>query len=111
MQQEKAATYQQKPKGKPRGRPFSKGQSGNPAGKPRGTPNKATVEVRALASELVNSPEYLAGLTGRLHAGKCAPAVEAMLWHYAHGKPPERHEIAGPDGEAPVLVVRWQHES
>ena len=35
----------------------------------------------------MDDPNYHAQLQERLLAGKLAPAVECMLWHYAKGKP------------------------
>jgi hypothetical protein len=71
------------------------GQSGNPRGRPKGTPNKATAEAKAVCSRLVDDPVYQAKLQQRLRAGKLAPAVECMLWHYAKGKPKEQIEVDG----------------
>ena len=64
-------------------------------GRPKGSLNKATVEVRELADRLLNRPEYFASLQRRLDANKCAPAVEAMVWHYWKGKPKETVEHTG----------------
>ncbi len=66
---------------------FRKGRSGNPAGKARGVQNKVTVEARQAAAEIVDNPDYRAALKARAFAGRLAPAVEVMLWHYAHGAP------------------------
>lgn len=65
-------------------------------GREKGTPNKTTLEVREAASELIDDPAYRKNLAKRLKAGKAAPAVEALMWHYAKGKPVERHEVGGP---------------
>lgn len=64
-------------------------------GRTAGTPNKATVEVRALCQRLLSDREYQNNLRARLTAGDLPPAVEAMLWHYAYGKPKERVEVTG----------------
>jgi uncharacterized protein DUF5681 len=72
---------------------FRKGQSGNPAGRLEGVPNKATAEAKAVCALLVDDPTYRARLETRLVAGKLAPAVECMLWHYRFGKPTERVEV------------------
>jgi hypothetical protein len=72
-------------------------------GRKKGTPNKATADVRALCTQLLTDPAYVANFTERLHAGKLAPHVEALLWHYAYGKPVEHLEVGGEDGR-PVEV-------
>lgn len=78
------------------GRPFPKGQSGNPRGRTKGVPNKVTVEARKAATELVDDPVYRKKLKADLQRRKVAPAIEALLWHYAKGKPVERHEVGQP---------------
>ena len=35
----------------------------------------------------MSDPTYRAKLIARAQAGTLAPPVEAMLWHYAYGKP------------------------
>lgn len=80
-----------------RGKPFTKGDPR--AGRPKGAPNKVTAEVRKAAQGLVEDPVYRASLKERLQSGKLAPAMEALLWHYAYGKPKEVHELVGQDGE------------
>lgn len=77
-------------------KPFQKGEGGRPAG----IPNKATREIRAMARSLVEDPEYVENLRIRLRSGKCAPAVECMLFHYAYGEPPKTLIVAG-DAESP----------
>jgi hypothetical protein len=64
-------------------------------GRRKGTPNKATVEAKTVCNRLVDDPVYQATLQRRLRAGKLAPAVECMLWHYAKGKPKEQIEVDG----------------
>ena len=63
----------------------------------KGTPNKSSGEVREIARNLVNDPQYLASLKIRLEEGK-ASNIEPTLWAYAYGKPKEapeslRHEV------------------
>jgi hypothetical protein len=79
---------------------------GGPGRKP-GVPNKVTQEVKAVASRLVDDPDYLASLERRLKRGKCAPAVETMLWHYAKGKPKDQLEVTGADGGPLIQAIRW----
>lgn len=77
-------------------------------GRTKGVPNKATVEVRELSRSLVNDDDYLVKLRAQLRAGRCAPAVESMLWHYAYGKPKDTIEHTGPDGaplHPPVALI------
>lgn len=74
------------------------------AGRPPGVPNKATLEAKEACSGLVDDPAYRKRLRRRLLAGKLAPAVETMLWHYAKGKPKETVGLEGPNG-GPVEVV------
>lgn len=75
---------------------FKPGESGNPAGRPPG-PSRITIEVRAAAAELIDSPTYRAKLAADLDARKVAPLIEQMLWHYARGKPVERIEVVTSD--------------
>lgn len=84
--------------GNQRGRPFSRGRSGNPGGRPKGVPNKATREVREIARAIIDDPEYRRRLVKRVQDGKVAPAVEALLWHYAYGKPKDTVEVSGSGG-------------
>lgn len=72
-------------------------------GRPKGSLNRTTLEVREFARHQIEDPEYQASLRRRMIAGK-APQMEMLLFHYAYGKPVERHEVnayaraAGPDG-------------
>jgi hypothetical protein len=52
----------------------------------KGAANKVTREVREVATELVESPQYRAHLERRLISGQIAPAIEVMLWHFAYGR-------------------------
>ena len=81
---------------------FKKGEGG----RPKGVPNKSTGEIAARCKALIESPDYQADFRQRLAEGKLPPALEAMTWHYAYGKPVERHEIGGQDGaQIPITVI------
>ena len=54
-------------------------------GRIKGTPNKATVEARELARNLLGT-KYQERLKQRLLAGE-AGSMEALLWLYAFGRP------------------------
>jgi hypothetical protein len=56
-------------------------------GRPKGRPNQATLELRRLAEQIIDNPEYLQKLTQAMIDRTVAPAVEVMLWAYAKGRP------------------------
>jgi len=62
-------------------------------GRKMGTPNRATIEIKEIARELVNGPEYRHNLERRLKSGRLAPAMEQTLWAYAYGKPKETTDV------------------
>lgn len=68
-------------------------------GRAVGTPNKRTGEVKARCRALIEAPSYVETFQQRLAAGTLPPALEAMTWHYAYGKPPEHLEHSGPQGQ------------
>ena len=73
-------------------------------GRRKGTPNKVTAEVRVVCAAILDDPTYRTNLTARARAGTLAPAVEAMLWHYAFGKPKESLDVTvGPAGDLSEL--------
>jgi hypothetical protein len=74
-------------------------------GRVRGQPNKTASLVGERCRALIESPEYRDYFQHRLMVGQLAPALEAMTWHYAYGKPVERQELSGPNG-APIPFVR-----
>lgn len=80
--------------------PYAKGQGG----RPKGVRNKASVDVEATCRRLVDDPVYRKTFTARLKDGTLPPALEAMTWHYAYGKPIERHILTGDTEGGPVLV-------
>ena len=63
-------------------------------GRRLGVPNRASVEVRAFCQRLVADPEYRVNLEQRWRAGELPPALEAMIWSYAVGKPPQALDVA-----------------
>ena len=73
-------------------------------GRRKGTPNKVTAEARAVCAAILDDPTYRTNLTRRARAGTLAPAVEAMLWHYAFGKPRNSLDVTvGPAGDLSEL--------
>lgn len=97
------------------GKKFVKGDPR--AGRPLGAVGKITREVREIAGNLVEDPEYVASLRARLLTGELAPPIEQMLWYYRYGKPKETVELSGADG-GPMQVlnlttaerVRWLNQ-
>ena len=45
---------------------------------------------------------YQQSLRDRAFKGELAPAIEAMLWYYAKGKPKEQLEVDG------SLTITWE---
>lgn len=64
-------------------------------GRPKGVPNRTTLDARRFCSSIVDDPTYRRKLLERARAGELAPAVESLLWHYAHGRPKAEIEFAG----------------
>jgi hypothetical protein len=83
-----------KPRGK--GKPFTKGDPR--AGRPKGSLNKVTVDMRQAAQALIARPKYQENFQRAWDERNVPPAVEAMIYHYAYGKPTETHEVTGPGG-------------
>lgn len=71
-------------------------------GRQKGTQNKVTIAAREFALSIVEDESYRLGLQERALSGKLHPSIEVMLWHYAHGKPKETHEVTGVDGK-PIM--------
>lgn len=72
--------------------PSRVGQPGY-GGRPKGSPNRITVEVKALARNLLEDKLYMRKLKADLRKRKVHPQMESVLWAYAYGKPVERMEV------------------
>jgi hypothetical protein len=83
------------------GRPKGYAKTG---GRKKGTRNHVSVEARAAATSIVDDPAYLATLHSRALTGDLPPAIEAMLWAYAKGKPVDRVEVSA------ELTVRTEED-
>ena len=83
---------------------------GGQPGRTKGVPNRATVEVKEAARQLVERADYREALARRLLSGRLAPAVETMLWAYAFGKPHETHELSG-DLSVLTRIVHEHHDA
>ena len=85
-----------------------------PKGLPRtggrkvGTPNKATLEIREAARQIVESEQGRKKMLELYNIGELHPALVQMLHHYAYGKPKERVEHSGPDGRPIETAVAGQ---
>ena len=75
---------------------------GGSPGRPKGVPNAATRVGREFAARIVCDAAYQAEVRRRALAGELAPAMECLLWHYAHGKPSQPVEQTG------ALVIQWR---
>jgi hypothetical protein len=79
-------------------------------GRTKGTPNKVHTDVGAVCRKLVDNPKYLEYFEHRLNVGQLPPALEAMCWHYAYGKPKEFLELGG-DVNLNTRVVHEYHDA
>lgn len=61
----------------------------------KGVPNKVTVEVKLAAAMMVDDPVYRQKLFQAMKDRTVAPMIEAMLWHYAKGKPKDTVAVDG----------------
>ena len=77
---------------------------GGSPGRTKGVPNKSTRDAREFCAGIVCDPAYQQSIRQRALAGKLAPVVECMLWHYAHGKPAQPIEQTGD------ITVTWQSD-
>ena len=58
---------------------------------PRPKPTKK--QIREFCAEILASDEYRASLLRRIFLDELPPAIEALIYHYAHGKPVEKMEV------------------
>ena len=73
---------------------FKKGEGG----RPKGSKNKTATLAGDRCRALIESEDYARYFKHRLEVGQLPPVLEALMWHYAYGKPKELHEISGPNG-------------
>lgn len=81
---------------------FAKGHRKFGGRKP-GSSNKATRDVREFAQKFIDDEDYRESLRRRVLRG-AAPHMEVLIWHYRFGKPPDKVEMTGEDGQ--LLGVR-----
>ena len=93
-----------------RGQSLKNLRRGGQPGRTPGVPNKATIEVKDAARQLVGRADYREALVLRLLSGRLAPAMETTLWHYAYGKPRETYEHSG-DLSLVTRVVHEHHDA
>ena len=68
--------------------PFQKGAPRAPnAGRKKGSQNKSTGTIGDFARSVVEDVEYREQIRVRARTGALPPAIEAMLYAYAYGKP------------------------
>ena len=76
--------------------PFTKGQSGNPNGRP----SSRRKELSELLDEVFTTADRIAVIKAIVtDAKKGDKDARSILLAYTFGKPVERKEISGPDGE------------
>jgi hypothetical protein len=69
--------------------PFRKGQAKPPGSGRKKSGSAKQRGIEAFARSIVEDPTYQKHLLARAQSGELAPPVEAMLFHYAYGKPTE----------------------
>lgn len=81
--------------------PFQKGQSGNPGGKP----GAARQELNALLDQVFKPARRRKVLEKLIEDAELGNhEARVLLLAYTYGKPVERKEVSGPDGE-PLFKV------
>lgn len=87
----------QKAADKPKKKPTAKQLAALKAGRRsrKGVPNKVKAEVKLAAAQIVDDIVYRQNLFLAMRNRTVAPMIEAMLWHYAKGKPKETVAVDG----------------
>jgi len=67
-------------------------------------PYSGTATIKEFAEKVLNSQEYRASLHRRIILDELPAQIEALLYYYAAGKPTERVEHTGKNGE-PMEVI------
>jgi hypothetical protein len=80
-------------------------QKGKPktGGRRQGSLNKATREIKAFASGVLEDPSYRANLKQRIQQGK-AQEMEKLLYLYAYGRPKEQVEEGDAQADPKVVI-------
>jgi len=68
-------------------------------------PLSDTFTLRDFCRGVLNSPEYRQSLVHRILLGELPSAIEQMFYYYAGGKPADRVEHTGANGQ-PIEIVR-----
>ena len=85
---------------------------GGSPGRPPGRLSDTTLEAKRFCRDLVNDLEYRVRFGERLRAGELAPALEALVWQYAFGRPPQSVEFHGAGVSlAAIIAGRVEEET
>jgi hypothetical protein len=68
---------------------------GGSPGRPKGRKDDKTLEGEQFARLIARSPQYRAELKKQADAGLLPPAMHALIWSYAYGKPKDSTEVSG----------------
>ena len=64
------------------------------------------LSVKDFCKGVLESYEYRQSILQRVTLGTLPPAVELRMYDYAYGKPVEKHELTGENGDPIVTEVR-----